>query len=31
MEDRERSSRIEDLCRSSGEGERWKTAKDLPG
>ena len=29
MEDREGSSRVEDLCRSFGEGERWKTAKDL--
>ena len=31
MEDRGRSSRGEDLCRSSGEGEGWKTVVDLPG
>ena len=31
MEDREGSSRAEDLGRSSGEGERWKNAEDLPG
>ena len=31
MEDRGGSSGGEDLCRSSGEGERRKTDKDLPG
>ena len=31
MEDRCRSSKGEDLGRSSGEGERWKTVGDLPG
>ena len=31
MEDREGSSRVEDLYGSSVEGERWKTAEDLPG
>ena len=31
MEDREGSSRREDLCRSSGEGKGRKTAGDLPG
>ena len=30
MEDREGSSRIENLCRSSGKVGWWKTAKDLP-
>ena len=31
MKDREKSSRVEDLCKSSGEGKRWNAAKDLPG
>ena len=31
MEDREVSSGVEDLGRSSGELRRWKTTEDLPG
>ena len=31
MEDRERSSRVEDLGRSSVEVGWWKTTEDLPG